>query len=176
MADASTAQLLLAAAVGGLAGQALTALTRTVEFRREDRARWMRERRDAYAANLDELGAMLGESAPLASYFQTRAEWTGDANDPGIETARNHVMEIATTAYDHWVASLKHREVLRLLASKRGLTALQELDSALLLLVKSLTVTQISGVGNHTGIEQLRATAQAALERVTDIARKDIGA
>jgi hypothetical protein len=48
----STYQLVLAALGGGLGANVLTAVTKRAEFSREDRARWLDQRRTAYAGFL----------------------------------------------------------------------------------------------------------------------------
>jgi hypothetical protein len=52
MVDASTAELLLVALGGGLGANLLGALTKGAEFSREDRSRWLEQRRAAYAGFL----------------------------------------------------------------------------------------------------------------------------
>lgn len=175
MADVSTTEILLVAVAGGLAGQLLATLARTVEFHREDRARWIRERRDSYAAYIDGVGAMLAESAPLESYLEVLRDFTTASGEEPDDLLRR-TRECADLAYGCWVKALKHLDVLRLLASRKGLNALDQLNGLALELVRSLTATSVGGRGDPDSYRTQRHDVQEALDKLIGVARRDIGA
>lgn len=170
MSDASLPQLLVSAFGGGIVVSLLNVGVRFREFRREDHARWISERRAAYAAYIDAASSCIGECAPLAIMADTALQF------PDAEDAKVMVRESADKAYQSWLDTLPPRGVLRLLASDAGNAVLADVDRSLTDLTRYLLVAKLSGAAEGKTISEPASVVDVQLSRLVEVARKDIGA
>lgn len=149
MPDASTTQLVVAAVSGGVAGQILSTLTRSVEFRREDRARWFEQRRVAYTGfltaqrDLQVEGMRLALMRGLGAVPEELEHRRQDEIRAAKETARKHLDE------------------LELIAPDGVLEVGRELSKAVERFVESVAVSNLEDGG-------VRASGDDALKRAVD--------
>lgn len=177
MPDASTAQLLTIAIVSGVGSGLLTAgipaLTKLGEFRREDRARWVAEKREQYARLIDEAtemstAALLGEIA--ASVLDNGQEYSDDA-DPVRQMVREHGQAV----FEHHQATTGPVAVLRLLAPEDVIPAMETLELAAGKLMQHyLVFSRSGGLYDNAGAVAARQSLNAATQAFTDAARSDI--
>jgi hypothetical protein len=166
MPDASTAQLVTIAVISAVGGGGLTAATKWQEFRREDRARWVADRRDAYS-NLIDILTQLDGSALLATIS---GQVAGNRAD---------VVRHSSAVCDRFSDSLAPTSVLRLIAPANVVQRLAELETAVVAMGKHYLKGAVGGdladVDGSRG-EDLRRSLRVAMDNFIKDARRDIRA
>jgi hypothetical protein len=163
--DGSTlVQLLLAFIAGGGLTALVTVGTRRAEFRREDRARWLSERRDAYARIADRTAAM-GNAALLASLHAR------------VEGFQEEVREHCTAVHDTFQAMQADFAVLQLLAPQEVVREGLRLQHAAGEVMKHTLAASVSGtLRDPDEVEVGQKALYACLDDFLQEARRDIGA
>lgn len=165
MPDVSTYQLVLAALGGGLGANVLTAVTKRAEFSREDRARWLDQRRAAYAGflaaqrTLEFRGMQLALMKALGPLPQQLAQ----TREAEIRQARADAQ--------------RHRDELELIAPMGVLQAARELDQAVGRLVESVEISQLeNGTVQASALAPHRAAVDDWAVEFLRLARRDLRA
>lgn len=142
------------------------------EFRREDRSRWMTDRRDQYAKVIDELTEMTN-AAQIAEAYAYVGEQFSDSSP-----LRDDLLRQARQVQEGFYAATGPFSVLRLLAPKPVWTEADRLLSASADLMRVyLSVVVRDGVAESIDAwEPARLALVEHIEVFTEAARKDIRA
>lgn len=152
MADASTTQLIVVAAAGGLAGNLLTTVTKRLEFRREDRARWLTERESACVAFLQASSTVV---------------WTMHQGDEKGDISQKH-HDDALLAVDVAAENYERIYLLTTTATTRAATAYNDA------VTEVVRVYTAPGAPDIAARDQAVASATAAKDAFREAARREL--